>query len=124
MNLSKKGAEAMRDKNKEFPLTIEDVRELMKRKKQKDQSKGIGIGIAVGVLAVLVAVIIWVAKRNCKDINEHYEYFDDEEDVEEFDSLDDTMYDDEEDNEQIEYVNLKEFIDDTQKEENEENTKA
>ena len=95
---------------KEFPLTIEEVRAMIKK---EDHKKCTGIAIAIGVIAVLVAVVLWVAKKREKDLEEHYEYFDDDfEDLDEnYDEFDESIYDEESDDEdEIEYVKIKDFM--------------
>ncbi|WP_070000482.1 hypothetical protein [Cellulosilyticum sp. I15G10I2] len=97
----------MQIRGREFPLTFEEVRDLIKK---ENSNKAIWITIAVSVILVLVAIVIWLAKKSCKDIEEHYEYFDDDydeaEDYEDFDEYDDSIYEDEE----VEYVKIKDFM--------------
>ncbi len=105
----------MQTRIKEFPLTLEEVRDLMKKESSK---KAVWITIAVSVILILVGVIIWLAKKSCKDIEEHYEYFDDDydeaEDYDEYDGFDDDIYDDEE----VEYVKIKDFMNYSEDEKN------
>lgn len=100
----------MAGRMKDFPLTVEEVRRLMKK---EDSKRCAWFAVGVGVIAILVALILWVAKRREKDLEEHYEYFDDdfEELDENFDEFDESIYDDDEE-EQIEYVKIKDFIND------------
>lgn len=100
----------MKARIKDFPLTVEEIRQLMKKEESK---KWTWVAVGVGVITVLTALIVWVAKRREKDFEEHYEYFEDEfEDLDEnFDEFDESIYDDE-DEEKIEYVKLKDFISD------------
>ncbi len=97
----------MQTRLKEFPLTIQEVRNLMKK---EDSKKALWITLAVSVILVLVGVVIWLAKKSCKDIEEHYEYFDDDydeaEDYDDYDDFDDAIYEDEE----VEYVKIKDFM--------------
>ena len=77
--------------------------------KKENSCKMIWIGIALGVITALVGVIVWLTKKGCKDIEEHYEYFDDDEsdatdDYEEFDEED---YDEDE---EVGYVKIKDFM--------------
>ena len=105
-----KGVVKMAGRMKDFPLTVEEVRRLMKK---EDSKRCAWFAVGVGVIAILVALILWVAKRREKDLEEHYEYFDDdfEELDENFDEFDESIYDDDEE-EQIEYVKIKDFIND------------
>lgn len=98
----------MKARIKDFPLTVEEIRQLMKREESK---KWTYVAVGVGVITALIALIVWVAKRREKDFEEHYEYFEDDfEDLDEdFDEFDESIYDDEE---KIEYVKLKDFIND------------
>lgn len=99
----------MKNRMKDFPLTLEEVRMLMRKEESK---KCAWFVIGTSVIAVLIALIIWVAKKREKDLEEHYEYFDDDFDEldENFDEFDESIYDDEE--EQIEYVKIKDFMND------------
>ena len=102
----------MKDRFRDFPLTVEEVRRIMKKEEAK---RATWIAVSVSVIAVLVGIIIWIAKKRDKDLEEHYEYFDDDFDEldDEFDSFDDSIYDDEEEEEeQIEYVKINDFLDD------------
>jgi len=97
----------MKTRMKEFPLTFEEVKELMKKDNSK---KAIWITLAVSVILILVAVVIWLAKKSCKDIEEHYEYFDDDyeeaDDFDEYEGFDEDIYEDED----VEYVKIKDFM--------------
>ncbi len=103
----RKGAETMKTRWKEFPLTVEEVRELMRK---DDRKKGAWIAVAIGVVAVLVAIVIWIAKKREKDLEEHYEYFDDDFDEldENYEEFDESIYEDDDDD--IEYVKIKDFM--------------
>lgn len=100
----------MKNRMKDFPLTVEEVRALIKR---EDSKRCVWFVIGASVIAVLIALIIWIAKKREKDLEEHYEYFDDDFDEldDNFDEFDESIYDDE-DEEQIEYVKIKDFIND------------
>lgn len=94
------------------PLTMEEVREFMGKEKSK---RGMLCGIVVGVILALVAIVLWVAHNKSKDLEEHYEYFDDEFEDEfdenEFDDLDEDLYGDEDaSTEGVEYVKIKDFM--------------
>lgn len=100
----------MKDRFRDFPLTVEEVRRLMKK---EDAKRATWIAVGVGVIAVLVGLVIWIAKRRDKDLEEHYEYFDEDFDEldEDFEEFDDSIYDDEtEDEEEIEYVKINDFM--------------
>ena len=103
----RKGAETMKTRWKEFPLTVEEVRELMRK---DDRKKGAWIAVAIGVVAVLVAIVIWIAKKREKDLEEHYEYVDDDFDEldENYEEFDESIYEDDDDD--IEYVKIKDFM--------------
>lgn len=98
----------MKSRMKDFTLTVEEVRALMRKEESKRCAWFV---IGTSVIAILIALIVWVAKKREKDLEEHYEYFDDDFDAldENFDELDESIYDDEDD-EQIEYVKIKDFI--------------
>ena len=97
----------MRDRFRDFPLTVEEVRSIMRKEEAK---RATWIAVGVSVIAVLVALVLWVAKRRETDLEEHYEYFDEDFDEldEDFDKFDDSIYDDEE--EEIEFVIIKDFM--------------
>ena len=105
----------MKTRIKEFPLTLEEVRDLLKKENSK---KFIWITLAVSVILVLAGVVIWLAKKNCKDIEEHYEYFDDDtdetDDYDEYEDFDEEIYDDED----VEYVKIKDFMNYSEDEKN------
>lgn len=102
---------------REFPVTMDEIRDMMKKEEAKRYSVIIA---AVGVVAILAGLIIWIGKRREKDLEDHYEYFDD--DFDELDDhykhFDDSIYDDEDDDdEQIEYVKIRDFINEDEDEE-------
>lgn len=103
-----KGVEKMKNRVSEIPFTLEEVRELMRQEKSK---RGLWLGIAIGVVLALVGVVIWVARKKEKDLEEHYEYFDDDYDEldEDYDEFDDSIYD-ENDDEKVEYVKINDFM--------------
>lgn len=95
---------------RDFPVTMDEVKALMKKEENKRYSLIIA---AVGVIALLVGLILWIAKKREKDLEEHYEYFDDDFDEldENYEDFDESIYDDDDDSEeQIEYVKIKDFI--------------
>nr|WP_302597420.1 hypothetical protein [uncultured Cellulosilyticum sp.] len=97
---------------REIPLTMEEVREFMRQEKAK---RGMLFGVVIGIVLALVAVVLWVAHRKSKDLEEHYEYFDedfeDEFDDEDYDDLDEDLYGDEDaSTEGVEYVKIKDFM--------------
>lgn len=96
---------------------MDEVRSMMKEERMK--KCGV-IAVVVSVTAVLVGVIVWVAKKREKDLEEHYEYFDDDFDAldEHYEGFDESIYDDsDEDDSQVEYVKIKDFINDEEMEE-------
>lgn len=101
----------MKERFRDFPLTVEDVKRIMKKEEAK---RATWFAIGISVVLILAGLVIWIAKRREKDLEEHYEYFDDDfdeldDDYEEFDeSIYDDTSDDEED--QVEYVKIKDFI--------------
>lgn len=116
----------MKERFRDFPLTVEEVRRIMKKEESK---RATWFAIGVSVVLVLVGLVIWITKKREKDLEEHYEYFDDDFDElgDDFDEFDDSIYDDSEDDEQVEYVKIKDFMDDEASEEIEdvkEETKA
>lgn len=112
----------MKDRFRDFPLTVEEVRRLMKK---EDAKRATWMAVGVGVITILIALIIWVAKRREKDLEEHYEYFDEDFDEldEDFEDFDDSIYDDE-DEEEIEYVQINDFMNNDSEEEVEENQES
>ena len=100
----------MRERFRDLPITVEEVRRIMKKEEAK---RATWVAVGVTVIAVLVGVVIWVAKRREKDLEEHYEYFDEDFDEldEDLDQFDDSIYDDA-DEEEIEYVKINDFMND------------
>ena len=98
----------MRDRFRDFPLTIEEVRCMMKKEEAK-KAKWIAIGVSA--IAALIGLIIWIAKKREKDLDDECEYIDDdfEELDDEFEDFDESIYDDE-DEEQVEYVKINDFM--------------
>ena len=105
----------MKDRFRDFPLTVEEVRRIMKK---EDAKRATWIAVGITVVTILVGLVIWVAKKREKDLKEHYEYFDEDFDEldEDFDQFDESIYDDE-DEEQIEYVKINDFMNDEEAEE-------
>lgn len=106
----------MKDRFREMPCVDDmkrfikdEVRHITKKDMdKKDEKKWCLVGI--GVIVALIGVVIWIAKKRDKDLEEHYEYFDDL-DGDDYDEFDDSIYDtDEEDS--IEYVKINDFIKD------------
>ena len=99
----------MREKFRDLPLTVEEVRSIMKK---EDAKRATWVAVGIGVIAILVGIIIWVAKRREKDLEEHYEYFDDDFDEldDDFEEFDESIYDDGED--KVEYVKINDFMND------------
>lgn len=104
----------MKDRFRDFPLTVEEVRRMMKK---EDAKRATWIAVGITVVTILVGLIIWIAKKREKDLKEHYEYFDEDFDEldEDFDQFDESIYDDE-DEEQIEYVKINDFMNDEETE--------
>lgn len=71
-----KGAHIMKRWMKDMPLTMDEVRGLM-RKKDK-QSKWIWIGVGVSVVCSLIAISLWICNKRERDMEDYFEYFDDE----------------------------------------------
>lgn len=93
---------------KELNQAIKEVKKRMSKYNEPQKSnKGLLIGLGLLVITVLVGLVLWLRSKNDEDIEEYYEYFDDE--MEE--SLDDSdLYGmDEEDLEDVEYVQIKRF---------------
>ena len=67
--------------------------------------------IGVSAIAALIGLIIWIAKKREKDLDDECEYIDDdfEELDDEFEDFDESIYDDEDD-EQVEYVKINDFM--------------
>lgn len=82
-------------------------------KKTQKSNKGLWIGIGIAVVAALVGLILWIKSKNDEDIEEYYEYFDDELE----DELEDDLYG-EDDLDDVEYFQIKNFDED--EEENDE----
>lgn len=99
---------------KQFKRALKEVKKKMgccgKSKKVKS-NKGLWIGLAIGVITTLVGLVLWLRAKNDEDIEEYYEYFDDELE----DELEDDLYgdEDEQDDEEddVEYVEIRTFSD-------------
>ncbi len=74
-------------------------------------NKCIWIALGVSVVVALVAVVLWIKSKEDEDIEEYYEYFDDE--------LDDDIYDEiaDDSDDDVEYMELKTFDQDEEDEE-------
>ena len=100
----------MRERFRDFPLTIEEVKCMMKKEEAKKAKWAI---IGVSVIAVLIGLIVWLAKKREKDLDNEYEYIDDdfEELDDELEDFDESIYeDDEDDDKQVEYVKINDFM--------------
>lgn len=96
---------------KEFDKAIKEVKKRMYQYKEPQKSnKGLMIGLGLAVIAALVGVVLWIRSKNDEDIEEYYEYFDDEmeEELEDEDLYGIEELEDEED-EEVEYVKIKNF---------------
>ncbi|MGL6174804.1 MAG: hypothetical protein ACRC1P_09405 [Cellulosilyticaceae bacterium] len=108
---------------KELEKIIKEVKSRMNYKEPQKSNKGWIIGIGVAVIAALIGLVLWIRTKNDEDIEEYYEYFDDEmEDELEDDELYGLLQEDEddEDEEDIGYVSIKNFSDEDEDEEDEE----
>lgn len=121
--IDSKGVDGMKERFSDFPLTVEEIRRIMKKEESK---RATWFAIGVSVVLVLVGLVIWIAKKREKDLEEHYEYFDDDFDEldDDLDDFDDSIYDDSDDDEQVEYVKIKDFMDDEASEDVKEETEA
>lgn len=101
----------MKDRLRDFPLTVEEVRRLIKK---EDAKRATWFALGVSVVAILVGLVIWIAKRREKDLEEHYEYFDEDFDEldEDLEDFDDSIYDDADEEEKVEYVQINDFMKD------------
>lgn len=93
---------------KHFKRALKEVKRSMScnkcgRSNKHKSNKGLWIGLAIGVVTALVGLVLWLRSKNDEDIEEYYEYFDDE--VE--DELEEDLYGDEEDD--VEYLEIKNF---------------
>lgn len=79
----------------------------MYNKKNQKSNKGLWIGIGIAVIAALVGLILWIKSKNDEDIEEYYEYFDDELE----DELEDDLYGEDE-LDDVEYFQIKNFDED------------
>lgn len=107
----------MRDRFRDFPLTVEELRCMMKKEEAK-KAKWIAIG--VGVVAALIGLVIWIVKKREKDLDDECEYIDDDFDEldDDYEEFDESIYDDDTD-EQVEYVKINDFMKDEEVEEEE-----
>ncbi len=100
----------MRERFRDFPLTIEEVKCMMKEEEAKKAKWAI---IGVSVIAALIGLIVWLAKKREKDLDDEYEYIDDdfEELDDELEDFDESIYEDgEDDDKQVEYVKINDFM--------------
>lgn len=100
------GAHIMKRWMKDVPLTMDEIRALIKKKDK--QSKWIWIGIGISIICSLIALVLWVRNRNELATEEYYEYFDDE-DFDDFEDFDEEYEDDSE----VEYVEITENDEDS-----------
>lgn len=111
---------------KELDKIIKEVRGRMSYQEPQKSNKGWIIGLGIAVVAALVGLVLWLRSKNDEDIEEYYEYFDDEMEDE---LEDDDLYgigealdseDDEDDEEEVGYVQIKNFESDEEDDEIEE----
>ncbi len=104
----------MKNCRNRISMSIQEAKDLLNIQSERERRRNLWIGIGIAVLVILVALIIWLAKKNAKDIEEHYEYFDDYDDYEGYDDIEDF---DEGQNGEVEYVKIKTYDgnDDTKK---------
>ncbi|MGL4736325.1 MAG: hypothetical protein ACRCW2_02610 [Cellulosilyticaceae bacterium] len=91
---------------KKLDRMIKEVKHMYGKKNQKSNT-GLWIGIGIAVIAALVGLILWIKSKNDEDIEEYYEYFDDELE----DELEDDLYG-EDDLDDVEYFQIKNFDED------------
>ncbi|HHX61388.1 MAG TPA: hypothetical protein GX707_11860 [Epulopiscium sp.] len=84
---------------KDMPLTMDEVKGFM-RKKDK-QSKWIWVGVGVSVVCSLIAISLWVYNKRQRDMEDYFEYFDDED----FDDAD-FEYDEDLEDYEVEHVEV------------------
>ena len=72
---------------RDMPLTMDEVRGLMNKKDK--QSKWLWIGIGVSIVCSLVAISMWICNKRERDMEDYFEYFDDEDFDDDFDYDDD-----------------------------------
>ncbi len=91
---------------------IQEIKERMGIAPQKEDKCLCFLGILLGVLiAVTIGLILWLRSKELEDIEEYYEYFDDE-------VLKDDIYGEEDldfDDEEVEYLEITNF-DETEEE--------
>lgn len=109
---------------KELEKIIKEVKSRMNYKEPQKSNKGWIIGIGVAVIAALIGLVLWLRTKNDEDIEEYYEYFDDEmedelEDDELYGLLQEEDEEDEEEDENIGYVSIKNFSDEDEEDEEE-----
>ena len=61
---------------KDMPLTMDEVKMLLKKKDR--HSKWIWIGVGISIVCSLVAIALWVCNKREQDMEHYFEYFDDE----------------------------------------------
>ncbi|MEG0352247.1 MAG: hypothetical protein RR586_03195 [Cellulosilyticaceae bacterium] len=93
---------------KELNQAIKEVKKRMAKYNEPEKSnKGLLIGLGIVVITVLVGLVLWLRSKNDEDIEEYYEYFDDEMEEELDDS--DLYGTDEDSSDDVEYVQIKSF---------------
>jgi hypothetical protein len=95
----------MWNKQTQWEKLMEEVENRMCNKchKKEHSHLGLWVGIAVAIVAGVVGVVLWLRSKKEDDLDEYYQYFEDELDEE----VEDDLYG--EDEEDVEYVELKNF---------------
>lgn len=97
-----KGAHIMKRWMRDMPLTMDEVRALMK--KEDKQSKWVWLGVGISIVCSLIAIALWICNRRNRDMEHYFEYFDDEDFDDEDFEYDDEDLDDED--QEVEYVEI------------------
>ncbi len=103
---------------KEMDKVVQEVKERLGITPIKEKTccqKAPWILLGITVLATLIAIVLWIKSKEDEDIEEYYEYFDDE-----FEEDDDDIYAElaDEVDEDVEYLEIKNFEDADDVEEN------
>ncbi len=100
---------------KEMDKIVQEVKERLGVQQQQKCNKCIWLLLGGTVFVALVAVVLWLRSKEDEDIEEYYEYFDDELDD------DDELYSElTEDDDDVEYLEIKQFDEEVPADEDEE----